>query len=109
MRLWNYLLELLRARRMRLEMSLSLQKVFREMLYILDWMDEIKARLLSEDFGKHLMGVEDLIQKHSLLESDINVVGERVRAVNNNARTFVEEDDPEAQGIVTNDPILASV
>ena len=109
MRLWNYLLELLRARRMRLEMSLSLQKVFREMLYILDWMDEIKARLLSEDFGKHLMGVEDLIQKHSLLESDINVVGERVRAVNNNARTFVEEDDPEAQGIVTNDSILASV
>ena len=32
------------------------------MLYILDWMEELKARLLSEDYGKHLMGVEDLIQ-----------------------------------------------
>lgn len=42
-RLWNYLLELLRARRMRLEMSLSLQKIFQEMLYILDWMEEIKV------------------------------------------------------------------
>lgn len=41
--LWNYLLELLRARRMRLEMSLSLQKIFQEMLYILDWMEEIKV------------------------------------------------------------------
>lgn len=43
-RLWNYLLELLRARRMRLEMSLSLQKIFQEMLYILDWMEEIKVK-----------------------------------------------------------------
>ena len=32
------------------------------MLYILDWMEELKARLLFEDYGKHLMGVEDLIQ-----------------------------------------------
>ena len=44
LRLWNYLLELLKARRMRLELSLALQKVFQEMLYILDWMDEIKVR-----------------------------------------------------------------
>ena len=45
LRLWNYLLELLKARRMRLELSLALQKIFQEMLYILDWMDEIKVRL----------------------------------------------------------------
>jgi len=41
--LWAYLLELLRARRLRLELSLKLQKVFQEMLYILDWIDEIKV------------------------------------------------------------------
>lgn len=35
LRLWNYLLELLHARRMRLELTLSLYKVFKEMLYIL--------------------------------------------------------------------------
>lgn len=88
--LWNYLLELLRARRMRLELSLNLQKIFQEMLYILDWMEEIKARLMSEDYGKHLMGVEDLLQKHSLLEADINVVGERVKTVNSQAHRFAE-------------------
>ena len=51
LRLWNYLLELLRARRMRLELSLSLQKVFQEMLYILDWVDEIKVNIVTELHG----------------------------------------------------------
>ena len=43
-RLWEYLLELLKARRHRLEMNLGLQRVFQEMLYIMDWMDEMKVR-----------------------------------------------------------------
>lgn len=46
MRLWEYLLELLKARRLRLEMNLGLQRVFQEMLYIMDWMDEMKVTLL---------------------------------------------------------------
>lgn len=42
-RLWEYLLELLKARRHRLEQNLGLQRVFQEMLYIMDWMDEMKV------------------------------------------------------------------
>lgn len=42
-RLWEYLLELLKARRQRLELTLGLQRVFQEMLYIMDWMDEMKV------------------------------------------------------------------
>ncbi|XP_059173308.1 spectrin beta chain-like isoform X3 [Physella acuta] len=98
LRLWNYLLELLQARRMRLELTLSLYKVFKEMLYILDWMEEIKLRLMSEDYGKHLMGVEDLLQKHSLLEADVNVVGERVSTVNSQAQKFITDDFSEIGG-----------
>ena len=45
LRLWDYLLELLRARRQRLELNLGLQRVFQEMLYIMDWMDEMKVSL----------------------------------------------------------------
>jgi len=41
--MWAYLLKLVQARRLRLEMSLKLQKVFQEMLYVLDWMDETKV------------------------------------------------------------------
>lgn len=44
LRLWEYLLELLKARRQRLEMNLGVQRVFQEMLYIMDWMDEMKVK-----------------------------------------------------------------
>lgn len=43
LRLWNYLQELLRTRRQRLEMTLALQKLFQDMLHSIDWMDEIKV------------------------------------------------------------------
>ncbi|KAH8380943.1 spectrin beta chain isoform X1 [Drosophila serrata] len=95
MRLWTYLLELLRARRMRLEISLQLQQNFQEMLYILDNMEEIKQLLMTDDYGKHLMGVEDLLQKHSLVEADINILGERVKVVVQNSQKFLS-DDPES-------------
>merc|ERR1711962_1046282 len=92
LRLWNYLLELLKGRRTRLEMSLQLQHNFQEMVYILDSMEELKVRLLSDDYGKHLLGVEDLLQKHSLVEADINVLGERVKQVVQHSQRFLEEE-----------------
>lgn len=52
LRLWEYLLELLKARRQRLEMNLGLQRVFQEMLYIMDWMDEMKVSEEDEDGGR---------------------------------------------------------
>nr|XP_049700512.1 spectrin beta chain isoform X10 [Helicoverpa armigera] len=93
LRLWAYLLELLRARRARLELSLQLQQNFQEMLYILDSMEEIKMRLLTDDYGKHLMGVEDLLQKHALVEADINVLGERVKVVVGQSQRFLEQEE----------------
>jgi len=95
LRLWNYLLQLLRLRRMRLELSLQLQQNFQEMLYILDSMEDMKMRLLSDDYGKHLMGVEDLLQKHSLLEADINILGERVKTVIKHSQRFLDDEQVE--------------
>nr|XP_006993258.1 spectrin beta chain, non-erythrocytic 1 isoform X3 [Peromyscus maniculatus bairdii] len=92
-RLWEYLLELLRARRQRLEMNLGLQKIFQEMLYIMDWMDEMKVLLLSQDYGKHLLGVEDLLQKHALVEADIAIQAERVRGVNASVQKFATDGE----------------
>ncbi|KAG7231730.1 hypothetical protein INR49_010443 [Caranx melampygus] len=92
-RLWEYLLELLKARRQRLELNLGLQRVFQEMLYIMDWMDEMKMLLLSQDYGKHLLGVEDLLQKHALVEADIGIQADRVRNVNSNAQKFANDSE----------------
>ncbi|KAI5087786.1 spectrin beta chain, non-erythrocytic 1 [Silurus meridionalis] len=93
MRLWVYLLELLKARRQRLELNLGLQRVFQEMLYIMDWMDEMKMLLLSQDYGKHLLGVEDLLQKHALVEADIAIQADRVKSVNANAQKFANDSE----------------
>ncbi|XP_037096955.1 spectrin beta chain, erythrocytic isoform X1 [Syngnathus acus] len=79
LRLWDYLQELLKARRGRLDKNLTLQKIFQEMLYIITWMDDMKVRLLSSDIGKHLLEVEDLLQKHALLEKDVALQADRVQ------------------------------
>lgn len=44
--------------------------------------------LLSQDYGKHLLGVEDLLQKHALVEADIAIQADRVKAVNTNANKY---------------------
>lgn len=51
-----------------------------------------QARLLSPDFGKHLLEVEDLLQKHALVEADIGVQAERVRSANTAALQFANGD-----------------
>ncbi|OXB82803.1 UNVERIFIED_CONTAM: hypothetical protein H355_000501 [Colinus virginianus] len=49
-----------------------------------------QAPLLSRDLGKHLLEVEDLLQKHALLEADVAAQSERVRALNCAALKFTE-------------------
>ncbi|XP_043916434.1 spectrin beta chain, non-erythrocytic 1-like isoform X2 [Protopterus annectens] len=92
LRLWDYLRELLGARRERLMMNLELQKNLQEMLYIMDWLEDMKGRLQSQDYGKHLQGVEALLQTHTLVEADIAVQAERVKAVSAAAAKFAAEE-----------------
>ncbi|KAM8794004.1 spectrin beta chain, non-erythrocytic 4 [Eudromia elegans] len=90
LRQWGLLTELLAARRARLEQNLALQKIFQEMVYMIDWMEEVQALLLSKDTGKHLLEVEDLLQKQALLEADVAAQSERVQALNAAALAFAE-------------------
>ena len=61
--------------------------------------------LLSEDYGKHLLGVEDLLQKHSLVEADIAAQADRVQAVNEQAEAFLnmepQEDGKQEQRVAS--------
>lgn len=41
------------------------------------------------------MGVQDLLQKHSLVEADINVLGERVKAVVQQSQKFLDQETNE--------------
>lgn len=51
--------------------------------------------LLSQDYGKHLLGVEDLLQKHALVEADIAIQADRVKAVTTNANKHSVNDSGE--------------
>lgn len=53
--------------------------------------------LLSQDYGKHLLGVEDLLQKHALVEADIAIQAERVRGVNASAQKFATDGEGNEQ------------
>ncbi|XP_054653191.1 spectrin beta chain, erythrocytic isoform X2 [Dunckerocampus dactyliophorus] len=92
LRLWDYLQELIKARRGRLDKNLTLQRLFQEMLYIISWMDDMKARLISPDLGKHLVEVEDLLEKHALVENDIALQAERVQNASAAALKFANGD-----------------
>lgn len=41
------------------------------------------------------MGVEDLLQKHSLVEADINVLGDRVKGVVQQSQRFLDQEATE--------------
>uniref|UniRef100_A0A667X523 Spectrin beta chain n=1 Tax=Myripristis murdjan TaxID=586833 RepID=A0A667X523_9TELE len=88
LRLWEYLKELLAARRERLNSHRDLQRLLQEMRYIMDWMGDMKGRLQSQDCGKHLHDVLDLLQTHTLVEADISAQAERIKAVQGTAQRF---------------------
>ncbi|NXE00367.1 SPTB1 protein, partial [Chaetorhynchus papuensis] len=92
LRLWEHLLELLAARRQRLEMNLTLQHLFQEMLHCIDWMDEVKVKLASPESGKHLLEAEELLQTHRLLEADMAVQAEKTRAISAAALRFADAE-----------------
>ncbi|XP_068050657.1 spectrin beta chain, erythrocytic [Anomalospiza imberbis] len=92
LRLWEQLLELLAARRQRLEMNLTLQHLFQEMLHCIDWMDEVKVKLASPESGKHLLEAEELLQTHRLLEADMAVQAEKTRAISAAALRFADTE-----------------
>lgn len=62
--------------------------------------------LLSQDYGKHLLGVEDLLQKHALVEADIAIQADRVKAVVNNANKHSVTDSGEQTGQDLNRSLL---
>ncbi|KAL2094242.1 hypothetical protein ACEWY4_008961 [Coilia grayii] len=91
LRLWEYLKELLAARRERLNAHRDLQRLLQEMRHIMDWTADMKGQLQSQDCGKHLHDVEDLLQKHNLVEADISAQAERIRAVQASAQRFTSD------------------
>lgn len=79
------------------------------MLTGVDSSDSFQIGLLSEDYGKHLLGVQDLLQKHSLVEADIAAMADRVKSVNNQAESFLQVDADDGMCAMTKMFIFRSI
>ena len=55
-----------------------------------------QVSLKSEDYGKHLLGVQDLLHKHTLSEADITTQTDRARSLKTQAQRFVAEKHPDS-------------
>uniref|UniRef100_A0A0K8TCJ0 Spectrin alpha chain n=1 Tax=Lygus hesperus TaxID=30085 RepID=A0A0K8TCJ0_LYGHE len=78
------------------EKSLKLKEANKQRTYIaavkdLDfWLGEVESLLTSEDSGKDLASVQNLMKKHQLVEADINAHDDRIKDMNSQADSLIE-------------------
>ena len=62
---------------------------------------QVETLLSSEDTGRDLASIENLLKKHQLLEADINAHADRVADVNGQAEALMEADQFDRDSIDT--------
>lgn len=78
------------------EKSLKLKEANKQRTYIaavkdLDfWLGEVESLLTSEDSGKDLASVQNLMKKHQLVEADIQAHEDRIKDMNDQADSLIE-------------------
>nr|BAN20944.1 spectrin [Riptortus pedestris] len=87
------------------EKSLKLKEANKQRTYIaavkdLDfWLGEVESLLTSEDSGKDLASVQNLIKKHQLVEADIHAHDDRIKDMNAQADSLIESGQFDAASI----------
>lgn len=87
------------------EKSLKLKEANKQRTYIaavkdLDfWLGEVESLLTSEDAGKDLASVQNLMKKHQLVEADIQAHEDRIKDMNAQADSLVESGQFDSAGI----------
>lgn len=54
------------------------------------WLGEVEQMLASEDYGKDLASIQNLLKKHQLLEADVGAHEDRIKDLNTQADQFLE-------------------
>ena len=63
------------------------------------WLSEIEGQLQSEDFGKDLTSVQNLLKKHALIEADVNSHQDRIDGVKIASEQFCEAGHFDSENI----------
>ncbi|XP_033210984.1 spectrin beta chain, non-erythrocytic 1 isoform X3 [Belonocnema kinseyi] len=88
---WKELLALLDHHKANLAALCALMSLMREIDTTLATILELQLNFQSMDVGPHLLGVEDLLQKHSLQELQVTALGESQRRLGRQAAQYLNE------------------
>ena len=86
--LWRQLQDSSQLKRERLSDAYQALLFSRTLEEFESWMDDVESQLASEDHGKDLASVANLLKRHSLLESDVTSHGETCEQVKDTAAAF---------------------
>uniref|UniRef100_A0AAG5CRA5 Spectrin beta chain n=1 Tax=Anopheles atroparvus TaxID=41427 RepID=A0AAG5CRA5_ANOAO len=89
---WRELLELLENHKLKLTQMSSLMNLLREIDATMTTIRALQTQFASEDVGPHLLGVEELLQAHSLLELQVTTLGETQRRYVRQGEAFKRGD-----------------
>ncbi|KAI8126099.1 non-erythrocytic 5, Spectrin beta chain [Lucilia cuprina] len=93
---WRKLLELLENQRLNLSQMSTLMNLLREIASTTESIRELQIQFRSEDVGPHLLGVEELLQAHSLQELQVNTYGETIKRFTRQALPFKNSEHKDA-------------
>lgn len=83
---YNNLLDQFEKRKASLATFQELEFLFQEMESLKNEMLELENSFQTKDYGEYLLAVEDLLTKHSLLESQIAGISQHLKSVNRRAQ-----------------------
>lgn len=96
---WEYLTQKTTEKSMKLKEA-NKQRTYIAAVKDLDfWLGEVESLLTSEDAGKDLASVQNLMKKHQLVEADIQAHEERIKDMNAQADSLIESGQFDATGI----------
>ncbi|KYQ58537.1 Spectrin alpha chain [Trachymyrmex zeteki] len=96
---WEYLTQKTTEKSMKLKEA-NKQRTYIAAVKDLDfWLGEVESLLTSEDAGKDLASVQNLMKKHQLVEADIQAHEERIKDMNAQADSLIESGQFDAAGI----------
>ncbi|XP_076029013.1 spectrin beta chain, non-erythrocytic 5 kst isoform X3 [Oratosquilla oratoria] len=93
---WRSLLQLLEKHKLHLHNCCELMAILREVDTILDTIKELDVSFQSDVVGSHLLAVEDLLQKHGLMESQMSSMGEQIKRLNKQGEALISTGHKEA-------------
>lgn len=93
---WKELLELLEHHKFNLNQMSSLMNLLREIDTTIATIGNLQVQFASEDCGPHLLGVEELLQEHSLQELQVTALGETKRRYARQGEAYRKSDHKDA-------------